>query len=204
MPLGYLIARSFIVNSAGFEQRRAIVARLMDNFGGRFLVRTLEVDVAVGEGGFGLSIVEFPSVTALEHTLMSPEIKALHADFEDGHAQVDLWGVPGIDVPAGVSPGEGPRGYLLARATVSGVRRIQRPSDLLSTTVAAAGGRILVRSGQIQLAASRVDVAWLTLIEMPTLLMLKAAMPVPGTAGADALYKSFNVQDLWIAPGVSG
>lgn len=203
MPLGYLIARSFITNPKGFEWRLPVVTRLIENCGGHCLVRTPSVEAVVGSAtGFTLSVVEFPSVAALHRTVTSPEVKALHADFEAGLGQVDLWAAPGVEVPADTPSGTPPRGYLLARAAVSGLRRIQRPADLLSATVADAGGRILVRTGEIQLVASRVDVPWLTLIEMPSLPALKAALPVAGAPGTDALYKSYSVQDLWVAPGL--
>jgi uncharacterized protein (DUF1330 family) len=202
MPFGYLIARTFITNWERFEERRPISARLLQNFDGHYLARSKDVQTVVGGvTGFAMSITQFPTIAALERLLTSPEWSALVTDMAQ-YAHVDLWGAPGVVSPGSELPGNGPRGYIVARARVSGHRRIQRPGDLLETTVIAGGGRILIRTGQIQVVKGDADVDWITVIETPTMQVIHENLPGPESPTGSALYRSLDVQDLWAVPGV--
>ena len=207
MTPGYIVLRSFITDPQAFAQRRHIFAKLIQNSGGRFLVRSDRFEVlAGGVSGFLLTVVAYPSLAAMEVILSSPEREALEEDVR-GKASLDIWSVSGLEAPATAPPhtpppSAEPRGYLLARASVPSLRRPDADRDPIEDALGAEGGRVLIRTNQVRLVAGPTEVPRLTLIEFPSLPKLRAALPSSDAASTRALWQNLGVLDLWLAPGV--
>jgi uncharacterized protein (DUF1330 family) len=202
MPAGYVIARSFTADRQDQDRSRGILGRLIAAYQGRYVIRTADVETLVGDSTpFSLTIVRFPTLAAVDQLATSPELGAISGDL-DIYGSVEAWGVPEVDTPPPAPTVPGPRGYLLVRATVSGVRRLTRPGDKLDNLVAEAGGRIPIRTGKVLLLGKKVPTEWITLIEMPTMAALRAALPDPVASDTSALWRSMGVEDVWIATGV--
>ena len=66
MP-AYLVAQIDVRDPAGFEEYRARVAPVVEAYGGRYLVRTDQMELLEGAAPRGrLIILEFPSVNAAQ------------------------------------------------------------------------------------------------------------------------------------------
>lgn len=75
---GYLIANLEVTDPAGFEEYRQKVSPLIDQFGGRYLVRGGEVRMLEGNLPIRrLVVLEFPSVEAAQRFYDSPEYQPL-------------------------------------------------------------------------------------------------------------------------------
>jgi uncharacterized protein (DUF1330 family) len=79
MP-AYLIANIEITDPAGFETYRERVPAVVAQFGGRYLIRGNPPTVAEGKLFFTrLTVLEFPSMEALQNFYNSPEYAPLLA-----------------------------------------------------------------------------------------------------------------------------
>ena len=95
MP-AYLVVQIEITDAQRWPAYRAAVGPLVEQFGGRYLVRGAEIEVLEGgHDGRRLVIFEFPSTEAIRRFWHSPEyaeVKELRA----GAGDLDAWAVPGI------------------------------------------------------------------------------------------------------------
>ena len=75
---GYVIANVSVEDAAGYEGYRSQTSAIIENYGGRFLVRGGAVEVKEGEPGIvRLIVLEFPSVEAARIFYDSPEYQAI-------------------------------------------------------------------------------------------------------------------------------
>jgi uncharacterized protein (DUF1330 family) len=75
---GYVIANVSVEAAAAYEGYRSRTAAIIEQYGGRFLVRGGAVEVREGDPGIGrLVILEFPSVEAARTFYDSPEYQAI-------------------------------------------------------------------------------------------------------------------------------
>ena len=75
---GYIIANIGVEDAAGYEGYRSRTAAIIEQYGGRFLVRGGAVEVKEGEPGIErLVVLEFPSVEAARTFYDSPEYQAI-------------------------------------------------------------------------------------------------------------------------------
>ena len=78
MTKGYVIANVSVEDAAGYEGYRSQTAAIIEQYGGRFLVRGGAIEVREGEPGIGrLVILEFPNVEAARTFYDSPEYQAI-------------------------------------------------------------------------------------------------------------------------------
>ena len=75
---GYVIANVSVEDAAAYEGYRSLTAAIIEQYGGRFLVRGGAVEVREGDPGISrLVILEFPSVDAARTFYDSPEYQAI-------------------------------------------------------------------------------------------------------------------------------
>jgi uncharacterized protein (DUF1330 family) len=75
---GYVIANVSVQDAAAYEGYRSRTAAIIEQYGGRFLVRGGAVEVREGDPGISrLVILEFPSVDAARSFYDSPEYQAI-------------------------------------------------------------------------------------------------------------------------------
>ncbi len=199
MTLGYVIVRSFITDAEAFEQHRYVIGKLMETFGGRYLIRTDRVGTLVGgESGFTLTVAEYPSLAAVDLLLTTPEHGPLHQALV-GQGTKDVWAVSGVEVPESAPPSAGPRGYALALAHGAPRQPPESNRTLIGSTLRPHGGRTLIGSDQVRVVAGTAQVRQLVLVEFPSLPKLAAALPA---SAAQSLWRNLGVQQLWTAPGI--
>ena len=98
MP-AYLVAQIDVHDPAGFEEYRARVAPVVEAYGGRYLVRTDQLEALEGAAPSGrLIILEFPSTDAARHFYNS-------ADYAPLLRQRLASAASGIILVEGCSPG---------------------------------------------------------------------------------------------------
>lgn len=79
MP-AYLIADTHITDAQAYDEYRRQVAPLIQQYGGRFIVRGGKHEVLEGESGVKrLVVVEFPSMESLKSWYASPEYAPVRA-----------------------------------------------------------------------------------------------------------------------------
>lgn len=201
MTLGYLIVRSFITDAQEYEQNRYVVGKLMETFGGRYLVRTNQVETLVGGmAGFTLTVAEYPSPADLDLLLTTPEHGPLLQALI-GQGTKDVWAVAGVEVPESAPPSGGPRGYALALVQVPPQRPLGSDRQLIHSALAAHGGRILIGSDQVRVVTGTAQIRRLILVEFPSMSKLTSALPASDSA-TQKLWRNVGVQELWAAPGV--
>ena len=75
---GYVVANISVEDAAAYEGYRSKTAAIIEQYGGRFLVRGGAIEVREGDPGIGrLVILEFPSVQAARIFYDSPEYQAI-------------------------------------------------------------------------------------------------------------------------------
>ncbi|MBX6322046.1 MAG: DUF1330 domain-containing protein [Rhodospirillaceae bacterium] len=95
MP-AYLIGQIRVTDAEACARYRAGVAPLVEQYGGRFLVRGPEVEVLEGaHDGRRLVIIEFPSKERLRAFYDSADYAGLAA-LRQAAAEADLWAVEGV------------------------------------------------------------------------------------------------------------
>ena len=78
---GYVVANVDVKDWAAYESYRSRTAEVIEQYGGRFLVRGGKVEVIEGDPGIArLIILEFPSVEAAHRFYDSPEYQAILPD----------------------------------------------------------------------------------------------------------------------------
>jgi uncharacterized protein (DUF1330 family) len=78
MVKGYVIANIQVTDAEGYEAYRSRTAAIIEQYGGRFLVRGGAVEVREGDPGIGrLVVLEFASVDAARTFYDSPEYQAV-------------------------------------------------------------------------------------------------------------------------------
>ena len=78
---GYVVANVRVENPSAYEAYRSRTAEVIEQYGGRFLVRGGAVEVIEGDPGISrLVILEFPSVEAAHVFYNSPEYQAILPD----------------------------------------------------------------------------------------------------------------------------
>jgi uncharacterized protein (DUF1330 family) len=96
MPAAYLVAQIRVTDRERYERYRAGVPAVIQNYGGRYLVRGPDVEVLEGSNdGRRLVILEFPSrerLRAFYNSADYAELKALRLDTAEG----DVWAVDGV------------------------------------------------------------------------------------------------------------
>ncbi len=96
MP-AYLIANIEVTDPAGFETYRARVPAVVAQYGGRYLIRGNPPTVTEGQQFFKrLTVLEFPSIGALQTFYSSPEYTPLLA-IRTASTKSDVVFVPGAD-----------------------------------------------------------------------------------------------------------
>ena len=92
----YLVVQINITRPEAWPAYRAAVGPLVEQFGGRYLVRGAEVEVLEGShDGRRLVIFEFPSTEAIRRFWQSPEYAEVKK-LREGAAELDAWAVPGV------------------------------------------------------------------------------------------------------------
>ncbi len=75
---GYVVANVHVEDPAGYENYRSRTAAIIDQYGGRFLVRGGLVEIREGDPGIGrLIILEFPDMEAARTFYESPEYREI-------------------------------------------------------------------------------------------------------------------------------
>lgn len=75
---GYVIANVSVEDAAAYEGYRSKTAAIIEQYGGRILVRGGAIEVREGDPGISrLVILEFPSVDAARTFYDSPEYQAI-------------------------------------------------------------------------------------------------------------------------------
>lgn len=96
MP-AYLIARIEITDPARFEPYRAAVPAVVAQYGGRYLIRGGTPEIAEGGPFFQrLTVLEFPSMEALQRFYRSPEYAPLLA-IRTASTRSDVVFMPGAE-----------------------------------------------------------------------------------------------------------
>jgi uncharacterized protein (DUF1330 family) len=92
----YLIAQIKITRPQGWPEYREAVGPLTERFGGRYIVRAVDIEVLEGSH-YGRSVVifEFPSMEAIRSFWSSPEYEEVKK-LRESSGQVDVWAVPGL------------------------------------------------------------------------------------------------------------
>jgi uncharacterized protein (DUF1330 family) len=95
MP-AYMVVQINVIDPDKFARYREVVPRVVESFGGCYLVRGATVEVLEGShDGRRFVLFEFPSVEAIKQFWYSPayaEVKALR----ENAADIDVWAVPGV------------------------------------------------------------------------------------------------------------
>ena len=75
---GYVVANVDVQDMTAYEAYRSRTQQIIEQYGGRFLVRGGDVEVIEGDPGISrLVILEFPSVEAARRFYNSPEYQAI-------------------------------------------------------------------------------------------------------------------------------
>jgi uncharacterized protein (DUF1330 family) len=78
---GYVVANVDVADWGAYEAYRSRTAAVIEQYGGRFLVRGGDVEVVEGDPGISrLVILEFPSVDQAHRFYDSPEYQAILPD----------------------------------------------------------------------------------------------------------------------------
>ena len=78
---GYVVANVDVRDWGAYESYRSRTAAVIEQYGGRFLVRGGPIEVIEGDPGIArLIILEFPSVADAHHFYNSPEYQAILPD----------------------------------------------------------------------------------------------------------------------------
>ncbi len=95
MP-AYLVVQINVTNPEKFARYCEVVPRVVEAFGGRYIVRGGAVEVLEGShDGRRLVLFEFPTMEAIRafwHSGEYAEVKALR----ENAADIDVWAVPGV------------------------------------------------------------------------------------------------------------
>ena len=95
MP-AYFIVQSTIYNEQQYQKYREAVVPLIQEFGGKFLVKGAAVELLEGQhDGRRLVMFEFPSIEAIHAFWNSPAYHPVKA-LREGAATLDIWAVPGV------------------------------------------------------------------------------------------------------------
>ena len=95
MP-AYMVVQINITDPEKFAGYREVVPRVVEAFGGRYIVRGATVEVLEGSyDGRRLVLFEFPSVEAIKRFWHSPEYAKVKP-LRDNAAEVDAWVVAGV------------------------------------------------------------------------------------------------------------
>ena len=93
---GYVIANVSVEDAAAYEGYRSKTAAIIEQYGGRFLVRGGAIEVREGDPGIGrLVILEFPSVEAARIFYDSPGYQAI-LPIRQANAESSLFIVEGV------------------------------------------------------------------------------------------------------------
>jgi len=203
-PRGYFIVLSQVTDEERFETYRHVLAKLREIYGGRYLVRAQPIETfGRPSTGFRLTIVEHPTRTQLRLLLASPEYETLHRELGLVGAGPS-WAVPGLSPPpAPLPPAPEPRAYAVTRTSVQDAARLERYEPLVAALVAAHGGRILVRTADVQAVSGPADLCRLAVVEFPSQAALRAALASRDMGDMRKIWEGIGRIDLWIAAGVT-
>ena len=91
-----MIVQITVTDPERFARYREVVPRVVQDFGGRYIVRGAPVEVLEGShDGRRVVLFEFPSVEAIRRFWESPEYAAVKA-LRENAAEIDAWAVPGV------------------------------------------------------------------------------------------------------------
>ena len=95
MP-AYMVVQIKVTDPDKFARYREVVPRVVEAFGGRYIVRGATVEVLEGShDGRRFVLFEFPSMDAIRtfwHSSEYADVKALR----ENAADIDVWAVPGV------------------------------------------------------------------------------------------------------------
>ena len=94
--LAYMIVQLKVTDPDKFARYREAVPRVVEAFGGRYIVRGGEVETLEGaHDGRRLVLFEFPSMEAIKRFWQSPEYAKVKP-LRENAAELDVWAVPGV------------------------------------------------------------------------------------------------------------
>jgi uncharacterized protein (DUF1330 family) len=203
-PRGYFIVQSEITDAERFERYRYVLAKLRENYGGRYLVSAQAVETLAGaRPAFRLTVVEHATLAQLRLMLASPEYEALHRQL-GLVAAGPSWAVPGIlPPPESLPPAQEPRAYVVARVTVQDPDFLNRYIPLIGSLVSAHGGRFLARTDDVQIVNGPAQPCRLAVVEFATMAELRTALASADFADLRQTWQGIGPIELWIAPGVT-
>ncbi len=92
----YFIVQSTIGNEQQYQKYREAVVPLIQEFGGKFLVKGAQVEVLEGShDGRRFVMFEFPSIESIHDLWNSSAYQPVKA-LREGAAMLDIWAVPGV------------------------------------------------------------------------------------------------------------
>jgi uncharacterized protein (DUF1330 family) len=94
MPKGYVIARAVVTNASQWALYAAEAGKVMQQYGGKPLVRGGQMSVAEGEGRARNVVIEFDSLDAAKAYAYSPDYAAARK-LREGAGHIDIVCVEG-------------------------------------------------------------------------------------------------------------
>jgi uncharacterized protein (DUF1330 family) len=94
MPKGYVIARAVVTNASQWALYSAEASKVIQQYGGRPLVRGGQMTIAEGEGRARNVVLEFESLEAARAYAFSPEYAAARK-LREGAGHIDIVCVEG-------------------------------------------------------------------------------------------------------------
>jgi uncharacterized protein (DUF1330 family) len=92
----YFIVQSTISNEQQYQKYRDAVIPLIEQFGGKFVVKGGKVEVLEGQhDGRRMVMFEFPTIEAIHAFWNSPAYRPVKA-IRQRAASLDIWAVPGV------------------------------------------------------------------------------------------------------------
>ncbi len=172
----YLIADIRIINQQRYDEYRAVVRGAIGDHGGRYLVRTNEVEVL--EGNWApprVVVIEFPSPLAVQGFRNSAGY-AKAREVCANAAMVDMVLVDGVDPAPPALPADAQTYYFISDTKIINPERFEEHRKYSAAALAKLGGRYLVRDGHIEVIEGAWTPTHLSMVEYPSRAALDARL----------------------------
>ena len=161
----YLIADIRVISQQRYEDYRALVRDAIRSNGGRYLVRSGEIEVI--EGNWApprVVVIEFADLAGAHAFYRSP-VYARSREVVANAAMLDMVLVEGLDPAPAPHPGSARRAYVIADIKTINPERYEEYREFATPSIGRQGGRFLVRDGRVEVLEGGWQPSRLSMVE---------------------------------------
>lgn len=195
----YLIATIDVHDAEGYEAYKSTVPALIENHGGRYIVRGGERDDVEGDWPSGRVVVlEFPhweSANAFADDPAYEPVAAIRQSTTTSH----IWILEGV---AGGPNAEGQHAYILGRIRMTDAEKYAPYAEQVPAVLAAARGTYLARGGRTRSVEGGMDLDRLVIVAFPSMADARAFHGGDAYAPLIAIRQSASESNIIIIEGL--